>query len=242
MTTPFPLLCLIVLFVFTETSSSRSFLLQHDGDGACGGLLPLRVTGSNFSVVDADFVDHTSFCTPSSTTSFGRSGQDGASATVDASLLCLRPTLMKALGACLGLLPAAVSTGISSDSQKPCAIVIVGGLARGSIYRFPSPISIRWWRETTISWRIKPGASHVPFGCEIRRLTPQERLVDGKLGVSFTRPSQRFSSCSPTNWKESKYMWGAWRCTRAGVAVTSCRLLRDKLRWIATLPWAFACS
>lgn len=42
--------------------------------------------------------------------------------------LRLRPIMMTALVATLGLLPAAVSTGISSDSQKPLAIVVVGGL------------------------------------------------------------------------------------------------------------------
>jgi cobalt-zinc-cadmium resistance protein CzcA len=36
--------------------------------------------------------------------------------------------MMTALVACIGLLPAAMSTGIGSDSQKPFAIVIVGGL------------------------------------------------------------------------------------------------------------------
>jgi cobalt-zinc-cadmium resistance protein CzcA len=36
--------------------------------------------------------------------------------------------MMTAVVACLGLLPAAISTGIGSDSQKPFAIVIVGGL------------------------------------------------------------------------------------------------------------------
>ena len=49
-------------------------------------------------------------------------------ATHEASLLRLRPIMMTALVACLGLLPAAMSTGIGSDSQKPFAIVIVGGL------------------------------------------------------------------------------------------------------------------
>ena len=43
-------------------------------------------------------------------------------------LLRLRPIMMTALVACFGLLPAAMSTGIGSDSQKPFAIVIVAGL------------------------------------------------------------------------------------------------------------------
>ncbi len=53
---------------------------------------------------------------------------DIRTATREASLLRLRPIMMTALVACFGLLPAAMSTGIGSDSQKPFAIVIVGGL------------------------------------------------------------------------------------------------------------------
>jgi cobalt-zinc-cadmium resistance protein CzcA len=49
-------------------------------------------------------------------------------ATRDASLLRLRPIMMTALVACLGLLPAATSTGVGSDTQKPFAIVVVAGL------------------------------------------------------------------------------------------------------------------
>ena len=55
-------------------------------------------------------------------------GMDIKAATREASLLRLRPIMMTALVACLGLLPAALSTGIGSDTQKPFAIVIVTGL------------------------------------------------------------------------------------------------------------------
>ena len=55
-------------------------------------------------------------------------GMDIRTATREASLLRLRPIMMTALVACLGLLPAALSTGIGSDTQKPFAIVIVAGL------------------------------------------------------------------------------------------------------------------
>jgi cobalt-zinc-cadmium resistance protein CzcA len=54
--------------------------------------------------------------------------KDIRTATLEASLLRLRPIMMTALVACLGLLPAALSTGIGSDTQKPFAIVIVAGL------------------------------------------------------------------------------------------------------------------
>src|ERR1700756_5058707 len=55
-------------------------------------------------------------------------GMDIRTATREAALLRLRPIMMTALVACLGLLPAALSTGIGSDTQKPFAIVIVAGL------------------------------------------------------------------------------------------------------------------
>jgi cobalt-zinc-cadmium resistance protein CzcA len=68
-------------------------------------------------------------------------GRDIATATLEASVLRLRPIMMTALVACFGLLPAALSTGIGSDSQKPFAIVIVAGLAsRLFLSIFLSPV------------------------------------------------------------------------------------------------------
>jgi len=55
-------------------------------------------------------------------------GKNVREATLEASLLRLRPIMMTALVACLGLLPAAMSTGVGSDTQKPFAIVVVAGL------------------------------------------------------------------------------------------------------------------
>jgi len=55
-------------------------------------------------------------------------GRNIREATREASLLRLRPIMMTALVACLGLLPAATSTGVGSDTQKPFAIVVVAGL------------------------------------------------------------------------------------------------------------------
>jgi cobalt-zinc-cadmium resistance protein CzcA len=49
-------------------------------------------------------------------------------AAVEGAVLRLRPIMMTMLVATLGLLPAALSHGIGSDSQRPFAIVIVGGL------------------------------------------------------------------------------------------------------------------
>ena len=79
-------------------------------------------------------------------------GKDIMAATLEASLLRLRPIMMTALVACLGLLPAAMSTGIGSDSQKPFAIVIVGGMVSRlvlSIFLAPGALRAGGARRTT---------------------------------------------------------------------------------------------
>jgi len=101
-----------------------------------GGLLALRLTHTNFSVSSMlGFVAlmgvavQTSVILYSFINKLRLEGKDIMTATHEASLLRLRPIMMTALVACFGLLPAAMSTGIGSDSQRPFAIVIVGGLA-----------------------------------------------------------------------------------------------------------------
>jgi cobalt-zinc-cadmium resistance protein CzcA len=101
-----------------------------------GGLLALRLTHTNFSVSSMlGFVAlmgvavQTSVILYSFINKLRLDGMNILEATLQASILRLRPIMMTALVACFGLLPAAMSTGIGSDSQKPFAIVIVGGLA-----------------------------------------------------------------------------------------------------------------
>ncbi len=55
-------------------------------------------------------------------------GLDATQAIRDGAILRLRPIMMTALVAALGLLPAAMATGVGSDSQRPFALVIVSGL------------------------------------------------------------------------------------------------------------------
>ncbi|MCG6956713.1 MAG: CusA/CzcA family heavy metal efflux RND transporter [Gemmatimonadetes bacterium] len=69
-----------------------------------------------------------------------RNGEDIAKATREAAIVRLRPIMMTALVAAVGLLPAALSHGVGSDSQRPFAQVIVGGLFSRlliSIYLMP---------------------------------------------------------------------------------------------------------
>ena len=113
-----------------------------------GGLLALYLTHTNFSVSSLlgfgalmGVAVQTSVILYSFINKLRLEGSDIVTATFDASLLRLRPIMMTALVACFGLLPAAMSTGIGSDSQKPFAIVIVGGLAsRLLLSIFLSPV------------------------------------------------------------------------------------------------------
>jgi cobalt-zinc-cadmium resistance protein CzcA len=60
-------------------------------------------------------------------------GESIQNAAIDGSVQRLRPIMMTMLVASVGLLPAALSRGIGSDSQRPFAIVIVGGLVAALI-------------------------------------------------------------------------------------------------------------
>jgi len=101
-----------------------------------GGLLALWITGTPFSVSSGiGFLAlfgvsvQTAVIYISYANELRRdSGLGIREATREAALLRLRPIMMTALVAAFGLLPAAISTGIGSDSQRPFALVIVGGL------------------------------------------------------------------------------------------------------------------
>ena len=60
-------------------------------------------------------------------------GQTPHEAMFNAAEQRMRPMLMTALSACIGLLPAAISTGIGSQVQRPLAVVVVGGMLLGPI-------------------------------------------------------------------------------------------------------------
>ena len=94
------------------------------------GLLVLMGVSVETSVIDVSYINKLRL-----------QGSEIRMATFEASLVRLRPIMMTALVACLGLLPAALSTGIGSDSQKPFAIVIVAGLiSRLFLGRIVSPV------------------------------------------------------------------------------------------------------
>jgi heavy metal efflux system protein len=100
-----------------------------------GALIALKLTGTPFSVSSLlgllalmGVSVETAVILVSFINKLRLEGKDIRTATREASLLRLRPIMMTALVACLGLLPAALSHGIGSDTQRPFAIVIVAGL------------------------------------------------------------------------------------------------------------------
>ncbi|MBU6270867.1 MAG: CusA/CzcA family heavy metal efflux RND transporter [Betaproteobacteria bacterium] len=65
---------------------------------------------------------------------FLRRGMSTAEAITEGAVMRLRPIVMTALMAGLGLLPAALSHGIGSETQRPFAVVIVGGMVSGTLF------------------------------------------------------------------------------------------------------------
>ena len=61
-------------------------------------------------------------------------GQTAEDAIYNAYIHRMRPLLMTALSACIGLLPAALSHGIGSQVQRPLATVVVGGMLLGPVF------------------------------------------------------------------------------------------------------------
>jgi heavy metal efflux system protein len=103
-----------------------------------GGILALYVTGLNFSISAAiGFVSLFGVSVMNGIlliTYYNQSRLSGGApveAMSHAATTRMRPLLMTSLSACLGLLPAAVSTGIGSQVQRPLATVIVGGMLLG---------------------------------------------------------------------------------------------------------------
>jgi cobalt-zinc-cadmium resistance protein CzcA len=135
-------LVLIIGLLYTLFNNLRDCLLTLAGIpfAVAGGVLALYLSGLNFSISAAiGFVSL-----------FGVSVMDGilmitfynqervrgfppVDAMYRAASTRMRPLLMTALSACIGLLPAAISTGIGSQVQRPLATVIVGGMLVGPV-------------------------------------------------------------------------------------------------------------
>lgn len=129
-------LAVIALLVFMSTKSLRDTLvvLANLPVACAGGVLALVFARLNFSVSAAmGFISifgiaiQDALLVVSYFQRLRAEGFDAEAAAYDASLTRLRPVLMTTLVAVMGLLPAAISRGIGSETQKPLAVVVIGG-------------------------------------------------------------------------------------------------------------------
>jgi cobalt-zinc-cadmium resistance protein CzcA len=122
-----------------------------------GGLLALFITGTHFSVSSGvGFLAlfgasvQTGVIMVEYINQLRASGLSVETAAIEGAVRRLRPIMMTMLVATLGLLPAALSHAIGSDSQRPFAIVIVGGLIVDLIMSiFLLPTFYVWWARPT---------------------------------------------------------------------------------------------
>jgi heavy metal efflux system protein len=135
-------LALILVLLYGLFNSLRDSLLALAGIpfAVSGGVLALYVSGLDFSISAAiGFVSLFGISVMDGIlmityyNQVHRSGMNTVDAMYHAATQRMRPMLMTALSACIGLLPAAISTGIGSQVQQPLATVVVGGMLVGPV-------------------------------------------------------------------------------------------------------------
>ena len=129
------LIIFIILYTMFKSFKWAALIMANIAVAPIGGLFALLITGTNFSVSSGvGFLALFGVCVQTGVIMLEYINQLRArrysieDAAVEGAVLRLRPILMTMLVATLGLLPAALSHAIGSDSQRPFAIVIVGGL------------------------------------------------------------------------------------------------------------------
>ncbi len=142
------LIIFIILYTMFKSLKWALLIMANIAVAPIGGLLALLVTGTNFSVSSGvGFLALFGVCVQTGVIMLEYINQLRArrysveDAAVEGAVLRLRPIMMTMLVATLGLFPAAVSHAIGSDSQRPFAIVIVGGLIASlviSIFLLPT--------------------------------------------------------------------------------------------------------
>jgi cobalt-zinc-cadmium resistance protein CzcA len=143
-----------------------------------GGLLALLVTGTHFSVSSGVGFMALFGCSVQTgvvmveyINQLRARGHSITEAAIEGATRRLRPIMMTMLVATLGLLPAAMSHAIGSDSQRPFAIVIVGGLIADLLMSiFLLPTFYVWWARPT---------DRLPKAEESRRIDVGDDIRDG---------------------------------------------------------------
>lgn len=137
-------ICLLVIFLIlfiTYGNVKDAFLtIMNVPFALIGGILALHITGINFSIsAGIGFIALFGVCIQNGVIliSVFRKNMDEKmplnKAIREGVISRVRPVVMTALMAMIGLLPAAVSHGIGSETQKPLAVVVIGGLITATI-------------------------------------------------------------------------------------------------------------
>jgi len=137
-------LCLLaiflILFITFGNVKDAVLTILNVPFALIGGILALHITGINFSIsAGIGFIALFGVCIQNGViliSVFRKNLQLKMTlqqAILEGVLSRVRPVIMTALMAAIGLLPAAISTGIGSETQKPLAIVVIGGLVTSTI-------------------------------------------------------------------------------------------------------------
>lgn len=150
---PFSLIGIfILLFILFGNMKDAGLVLLNVPFAIIGGIFALHLTGVNFGIsAGVGFIALFGICVQNGVILISvfnknlKSKIDIITAIKEGVKSRIRPVVMTALMAAIGLLPAALSTGIGSESQKPLAIVIIGGLITATILTLMTFPVIYYW-------------------------------------------------------------------------------------------------
>lgn len=135
------ILIFVLLFVMFNNAKDAGYVLINVPFALIGGILALHVTGINFGIsAGVGFIALFGICVQNGVILISEFHKQAKTvkglnqAIVNAIKARTRPVVMTALMAAIGLFPAAISTGIGSEGQKPLAVVIIGGLVTATIF------------------------------------------------------------------------------------------------------------
>jgi cobalt-zinc-cadmium resistance protein CzcA len=151
------MLIFFILFVLFGNIKDALLVLNNVPFALIGGILALLITNVNFNIsAGIGFIALFGICVQNGVILITRFKTNMvelkhhpswtfADAIRDGVATRLRPVIMTALMAAIGLMPAALSTGIGSEASKPLAIVVIGGLITNTIFcLFVYPIVFYW--------------------------------------------------------------------------------------------------
>jgi cobalt-zinc-cadmium resistance protein CzcA len=147
-----------LLLTAFDSGKLAFFILLNVPYAVCGGLLALPLAGLNLSVAAlVGFIALFGVSIQNNVILVTRirelrlEGQTMADAVREGSISRVRPMVMTALMAMLGLLPAALSTGVGAETSRPFAVVMIGGLLFDTLLTiFIMPLLYPWFESKNL--------------------------------------------------------------------------------------------